>query len=137
MSVVVATSTGVAVALVYPQPERATVIDRADCYSDTDLTADPFHGGSAQLGRLAGKTDSAAAATELCADMWGLGLLRPGAPAVVVDANDPNLSASEQKRVHPVPGLVACVRDGAAAVFPSDDPDFCRNAGLPPLLTGR
>ncbi|WP_436771816.1 hypothetical protein [Yinghuangia sp. YIM S09857] len=134
MSVVVATSTGVAVALVYPQPERPKVLDRADCYADTDLAADPFHGGSAQLGTITGKSHSAEVAAELCADMWGLGLLRPGVPNVAVDENDPNLRASEQKRLYPVPNLVVCVRDGAAAVFPTDDPDFCRNAGLPSLL---
>ncbi|WTW96390.1 hypothetical protein OG216_24790 [Streptomycetaceae bacterium NBC_01309] len=136
MSVVVATSTGVAVALVYPQPERAKVFDRVDCYSDTDLTADPFHGGSAAGGDLV-PLDNPAVAKEYCANMWGLGLLRPGLPTVVFDPDDPNLAADQQKIIHPVPHLVACVRDGAAAVFPSDNPDFCRTAGLPELLTGR
>lgn len=122
MSIAVATSTGVAVALVYPQPQRASVTDEISCYADTDLRADPFHGSKAFM---AGEgVDSSAVALELCGDLWRRGVLRWGQVAGP-DHTEENL---------PVPNLVACVRKGSAAVFPSDDPEFCRAAGLAPLL---
>ncbi|NUU21458.1 MAG: hypothetical protein HOV68_08075 [Streptomycetaceae bacterium] len=128
LTIAVATSTGVAVALVFPEPEHPKSVDRVDCYTDTDMQADPYHGGSTAWD---GAPDNSGIAIELCANMWRVGLLRPKAPGVVAPTD-----GSAPSGDWPVPHLVACVRDDVPAVFPSDDPAFCRTAGLPPLLPG-
>lgn len=59
-----------------------------------------------------------------CGDLWRQGVLRPGA----------RTAAGPDERAHKVPRLRACVLDdGAAAVYPSENPDTCKELGLPRL----
>ncbi|MDI2130786.1 hypothetical protein [Yinghuangia seranimata] len=122
LTVFLTASTGVAVALVYPDAKSPAHIEGVRCYTDTDLKARPFHGTT--LVRV-DQADNSQFAVEQCADMWAVGLLRPGAPRPVVGGKPPQTPS-------PVPEFVVCVVEDFAAVFPAD-PHFCRDAGLPPL----
>lgn len=118
------TTGGVATAYVAFRPAEHTTDVR--CYSKVvDEQGDDFPGttvttrGEGSAGRTAD-----ADPIQACTDIWRQGVIRRGS----------RTAEGPDGRTHRVPAMQACVlENGTAAVYPSGDPDTCRNLGLPRL----